>query len=129
MAKRMIDWGSARDPIPERGDRFTVVAPLRGKEDSGWKHALHLELRQMRDQVRGGSWGEVEVHEYEIRVTRVAKSCGNALKEFLNECIDRANERSEARDHLMQRQAAQAQSRDEQQEAQAGELGRELRED
>ena len=128
MAERKIDWGSSPDPIPERGNRFTVVAPLSGEPDMGWKWEFDRLLRQRKGEARGVSWaGWVEVREDEIRVSGVTKGSAKPLKEFLDEIVDRANDHSEERDRELREQAARAQSREDQQQSDAEELGRELR--
>jgi hypothetical protein len=127
MAERKIDWDSAPNPLPERTGGFTVVAPLRGDREEGWAYELRLLLRDRADEHRG-RWGAVHVVKDKIRVAGVAAGSAGALKEFLNDVVDRANELSAERQREFQEQAAEARSRDEAQMTQSEEMGRELRE-
>jgi hypothetical protein len=128
VSEREIDWGSAPDPTPEARDRFTVVAPLKGRGGSSWKEELRQELGKRKDEVRGGSW-RIQVRDDAIRILGVSPGSIKELKTFLDECVKGANERSVELDRKLEEVGAAAHLRDEEQRAEAKELGRELRED
>jgi hypothetical protein len=127
MAVCKIDWASASTRPDHRGGS-TVVAPLRGKGDAAWRYEFERALEERRYEVRAGYWRDIECGEGEVRVAGVAKGSGKALREFLDDRIEVANQHSEERDRRLEREDARAVRYEQEQTAEADELLRELRE-
>jgi hypothetical protein len=128
MAVCKIDWASASTRPDHRGGS-TVVAPLRGKGDTAWRYEFERALEGRRYEVRAGYWRDIEFDEGEIRIAGVATGSGKALREFLDDRVEVANQHSEERNRGLEREDARAARHEQEQTAEADELLRELREE
>jgi hypothetical protein len=109
-----VDWSDATLE-PGVGNRFWVTAPIGADHDDMWDLTFRAVLQDRAD-VSEDSWGAIGLLEENIVVGGVARQSMDAVRTFVDECVESANEHA-ASDRAERLHALQEQVRAQDEEA------------
>jgi hypothetical protein len=104
-APRRLHWSTA---TLKDGD-LTVEFAGQGEPTPQWDESFEEALSWMMRETRGGVWGKVWRQPGRIRVDGLQDGSEDALKQFLNDAVRRANEGEERK--LRETEAALAENK------------------
>jgi hypothetical protein len=92
MTEVKADWADATLE-PGVGNRFWVTAPLTGEHDDFWNLAFRAVLHESANEAQDDSWNTVGLLNENVVVEGVTRGSVDALRAFVDQCVQRANER------------------------------------
>src|SRR5438067_9882600 len=94
MTDVKVDWSDA-ELESGVGNRFWVAAPLTGERDDFWDLAFRAVLHERANEVPEAAWNTVGLLNENVIVEGVARGSVDAVRAFVDQCVQRANERIE----------------------------------
>src|SRR4051794_27812588 len=91
MTEVKVDWSDATLESGV-GNRFWVTAPITAEHDDFWDLAFRAVLHGRANRERGGHWNSVGLVNDNVVVEGVARGSLDALRGFVDECVQQANE-------------------------------------
>jgi hypothetical protein len=92
MTEVKVDWSDATLESGV-GNRFWVTAPLTGEHDDFWNLAFRAVLHERASEVPEDPRNTVGLLKENVVVEGVARGSVDAVRAFVDQCVQRANER------------------------------------
>ena len=89
--ERSANWAAAAVEASDEG--LVLKVPIEGDPNPDWDAAFARSVEAHRHEVWGGQWGHVRHGRDEIRVEQVSEGSERALRDFLDACINGAEQR------------------------------------
>jgi hypothetical protein len=91
MTEIVVDWSEATLESGV-GNRFWITAPIRPEHDDFWDLAFRAVLHERVDDIPEDAWSTIGLLNENIVVGGVARGSIEALRAFVDSCVQRANE-------------------------------------
>jgi hypothetical protein len=88
--ERRANWPAAEVAATEEG--FVLAVPIEGDPDPDWDDAFRRAVERRRQEVWSGQWGHVRHRPDGVVVEQVTEGSERPLQDFLDACIQEAEE-------------------------------------